>query len=235
MKANLKETNRRRKTSRAKSKQSLLAEEGTANGFLKENFGSLFDLQVCKDSLEEGVIAVNCRNSGVYQIVLNQRYYDACEIPNFSKFINYILMHSPFPVLGPDFNTEDFEEAINRPFDWSETLEHIDEYFSDNYRFYAEYSIPSIDYGTRWKKFSLTHDICPLGFCVSEEEKKDYSGTSLEHVREDFQAIEDQGLIGSCACPADSLESFYHGILGAVPVFLLLQKFLAEKPVKLTL
>ena len=235
MRANLKETNTRRKTSRAKSKQSLLALEGTANGFLKENFGSLFDLQVCKGSLEEGVIAVNCRNSDVYQIVLNQRYYDACEIPNFSKFINYILMHSPFPVLGPDFNTEDFEEAINRPFDWSETLEHIDEYFSDNYRFYAEYSIPSIDYGTRWKKFSLTHDICPLGFCVSEEEKKDYSGTSLEHVREDFQAIEDQGLIGSCACPADSLEGFYHGILGAVPVFLLLQKFLAEKPVKLTL
>ena len=74
-----------------------------------------------------------------------------------------------------------------------------------------------------------THSLC------CKEKKKDYSGASLEHVREEFQAIEDQGLIGSCACPAESLESFYNGILGAVPVFLLLEKFLAEKPVKLTL
>ena len=235
MRANLKETNRRRKTSRRKSKKSLLAVEGTANGFLKENFGSLFDLKVCHDSLKHGIIAVNCGISGVYQIVLNQRYYDACEIPNFSKFINYILIHSPFPIWGPDFNTEEFEDAIHRPSDWSETLDNIDEYFRDDYRFYSEYSIPSIDYSIRWGKFSNSHDVCPLGFCVSEEEKKDYSGTTLEHVHEEFQAIEDKGLIGSCACPADSLESFYHQILASVPVFLLLEKFLAEKPAKLTL
>jgi hypothetical protein len=231
----IKEIKRQRNASRTKSKQSLLAIERKANGYLKENFGSLFDLQVCKDSLKQGVMAVNCRKSGVYQIVLNQRYYDACEIPNFSKFINYILMHSPFPIWGPDFNTEDFEEAINRRCDWSETLEHIHEYFRDDYRFYSEYSIPSVAYGTRWKKFSQSHDICPLGFCVSEEEKNNYSGTTFENVQEEVQAIEELGLIGSCACPADSLESFCHEILGAVPVFLLLEKFMAEKPVKLTL
>ena len=235
MRANLKETNRRRKTSRRKSKKSLLALEGTVNGFLKENFGSLFDLKVCHDSLKHGIIAVNCGISGVYQIVLNQRYYDACEIPNFSKFINYILIHSPFPIWGPDFNTEEFEDAIHRPSDWSETLDNIDEYFRDDYRFYSEYSIPSVDYGPRWKKFSQTHDICPLGFCISEEEKNNHLGTTFENVHVDVQAIEDQCLIGSCACPADSLESFYHHILASVPVFLLLDKFLAEKPVKLNL
>lgn len=235
MRANLKETNRRRKTSRRKSKKSLLAVEGTANGFLKENFGSLFDLKVCHDCLKQGIIAVNCRMSGVYQIVLNQRYYDACEIPNFSKFINYILIHSPFPIWGPDFNTEEFEDAIHRPSDWSETLDKIDEYFRDDYRFYSEYSIPSIDYSIRWGKFSESHDVFPLGFCVSTEEKNDHSGTTFEDVSEEIQSIEDQGLIGTCACPVDNLEDFYHQILASVPVFLLLEKFLAEKPVKLTL